>query len=79
MIDDKIKKLRELTSNWLIIEFYTHTDCDMYKIKDEFTHYNENKLVLCPVTEGIEEALDLALEHIGIAKANFFGDNKEKK
>lgn len=69
MIDKKINQLRELTSNFLLIEYYSHTGCDMYKILNEFTFYNKDKLVLCPVSEGIETALDLALEHLQKRKA----------
>ena len=72
MIDAKIKELREITSNWLIVEFYTHTNADMYKIKNEFTNHNEEKLVLCEVTDGIEKALDLAIELLSKKKQEFF-------
>ncbi len=72
MIDQKIKQLREITSNFLFIEYYSHTDCDMYKILSEFTKYNEEKLALSPVDDGIEKALDLAIEHIGKKKEKFF-------
>jgi hypothetical protein len=60
-IDRKVETLRKLTCNFLFIEYYTHTGCDMYKIKNEWTRYSEDKLVLCPVSEGIEKALDLAI------------------
>lgn len=69
MIDKKINQLRKLTSNFLFIQYYSHTGCDMYKILNEFTFYNEDKVVLCPVDEGIEKALDLALEHLQKRKA----------
>ena len=71
MIDNKIQKLRELTDNWLIIEYYTHEGCDMYKILNEYTHYNEKKLVLCAVSDGIEKALDYAIQEITKKKASF--------
>lgn len=74
MIDKKILQLRELTSNFLFIEYYTHTSCDMYKILNEFTKYKTDKLVLCKVTDGIEKALDLALIHITKRKAEFEND-----
>ena len=63
-IDDKINKLRYVTSNFLFIEYYSHNQCDMWKIKNEYTHYASSKLVLCPVYEGIEKALDLAIKNI---------------
>ena len=60
-IDKKVETLRKLTNNFLFIEYYTHSGCDMYKIKNEWTRYAEDKLVLSPVSEGIEKALDLAI------------------
>jgi len=63
-IDNKIKELRELTDKFIFIEYYSHTECDMYKIYNEFTRYNSDKLVLCSVTDGFEKALDVAIEHI---------------
>lgn len=73
-IDIKIAQLLELTNNFLIVEYYTHSDAYMYKIFNEFTHYNEEKLVLCTVEEGIEEALNLAISYIAKKKAEFFGE-----
>lgn len=70
-IDEKINELRKLTNNFLFIEYYSHEECEMYKILNEYTKYNEEKLVLCRVSEGIENALDLAIEHIGNAKKEF--------
>lgn len=71
MIDRKILQLRELTSNFLFIEYYSHTSCDMYKILNEYTKYKADKLVLCKVSDGIERALDLALLHITKRKNDF--------
>jgi len=71
IIDEKILKLMGLTSNFLFIEFYSHEDCDMYKILNEYTGYREDKLVLCKVSDGIEMALDLAIEYI-IIKRKFY-------
>lgn len=64
MIDAKIKKLREITSNFLYIEYYAHTHCDMWKINNEYTKFRLGKLVLCSLDEGIEKALDLAISGI---------------
>jgi len=72
MIDEKIKQLRAITSNFIFVEFYLHTNCEMWKIMNEYTNYNQDKLVLCPLDEGIEKALDLAIEHIGKRKLIFF-------
>ena len=71
MIDEKITKLREITSNFLYIEYYSHEQTECWKIDNEFTAYNRNKLVLCRLDEGIEKALDLAIEHIGERKLEF--------
>jgi hypothetical protein len=61
-IDNKILKLRKLTSNFIFIEFYSHTNSDMYKILNEYTKFRKDKIVLCEISEGIEHALDLAIE-----------------
>ena len=71
-IDDKINQLRELTSNFLIIEYYTHTGKDMYKVLNEYTDYKEEKIVLCSVEEGLEKAIDLALVIITKKKFDFY-------
>lgn len=71
-IDRKIERLGKITSNFLIIEYYTHTGKYMYKICNEYTKYAQEKFVLCPVNEGISKALDLAIEEISEKKANYF-------
>ena len=71
MIDEKIKQLRAITSNFLFIEYYSHTECEMWKILNEYTAYRQDKIVLCRFDEGIEKALDLAIEHIGKRKLEF--------
>lgn len=72
-IDKKILELMELSSNFLIIEYYTHTGVYMYKIRSEYTLYRELKHVLCPVTEGIEKSLDFAISMIKQDKKDFYG------
>lgn len=67
-IDEKIDYLRGITSNFLFIEYYPHTNCDMWKILNEHTNFKQDKHVLCPVTDGIERALDIAIVEIGKAK-----------
>ena len=71
MIDKKITQLREITSNFLYIEYYSHEQADCWKIDNEFTAYKRDKLVLCRLDEGIDKALDLAIEHIGNSKLEF--------
>jgi len=73
-IDVKIAQLLELTSNFLIVEYYTHSNAEMYKICNEFTDFREEKMVLCSVEDGIEEALNLAIPYIAKKKAEFFGE-----
>ena len=67
-IDLKILELRKLTTNFLFIEYYPHTNCEMWKILNEYTTYKQDKLVLCSLDEGIEKALDLAIEYINKRK-----------
>lgn len=70
-IDEKIAKLREITDNFLFIEYYSHENCYMYKILNEFTKYQQDKIVLSSIEDGIEKALDLAIEHIPKMKLSF--------
>lgn len=78
MIDSKILQLRNLTDKFLFIEFYSHENCDMFKIINEYTDYKEDKIVLCKLSEGIEKALDLAIKYITQAKQEHF-DYQEKQ
>ena len=71
-IDRKIERLGKITSNFLIVEYYTHTGKYMYKICNEYTKYAQEKLVLCAVEEGISKALDLAIKTISEKKASYF-------
>ena len=75
MIDEKIKQLREITSNFLFIEYYSHTNCEMWKILNKYTKFREEKLVLCPLDDGIEKALDLAINGIKERKLKFEQDS----
>lgn len=73
MIDQKIKQLMELSSQFIFIEYYYHTDCYMYKIINDYTNYREDKIVvLCSLDNGFERALDLAIDYITTAKTNYF-------
>ena len=64
-IDSKIQKLRKLTNEFIFIEYYSHEDSDCYKIKNEFTKYGDNTIVLCKVSDGISRAIDNAIKIIG--------------
>lgn len=69
-IDEKIAGLREITSEWLFMEYYSHSDAIMWKINNEFTCFARSTVVLCKVSEGIELALDNAIEYLTKAKNN---------
>lgn len=70
-IDKKINELFDLTNNFIFVEYYSHTNDFMYKIMNEYTDYNQDKLVLSPISEGIEKALDLAIDSISKAKEKY--------
>ena len=63
----------KLTTNFLFIEYYSHTNAVMFKILNEFTTYKEDKVVLCKMSDGIEKALDLAIEKLTHAAEKFYG------
>lgn len=44
----------------------------MWKISNVYTNYNSETLVLCGVDEGIEKAIDLAIEGISKAKDKLY-------
>lgn len=48
----------------IFIEYYSHEECDCYKINLPWTVYKSDKLVLCPVSEGYEKAKELARKHL---------------
>lgn len=70
-IDRKIKQLNQITDKFLFIEDYSHTGCKMFKINNEFTSFAAHTIVLCSLDEGIEKALDLAIEAILKCKKEF--------
>lgn len=72
-IDLKINHLLELTDEFIFPAYYSHEGKPMWKIKNVYTNYAGETLVLCGVDEGIEKALDLAIEYISKAKFEFFG------
>lgn len=63
-IDEKIEQLRSITKNFLFVEYYSHTNKDMWKILNEYTLNAEHKIVLSPYEDGIEAALDMAIDEI---------------
>lgn len=78
-IDRKINKLRQHTSNFLFIEYYSHEGCECYKILNEHTKYGEDKRVLCPVDEGFSKALDIAISAIIAAKQKILDEHNALK
>ena len=66
--DSKIHKLLELSDEFIFPAFYSHTNKQMWKISNPYTNYGSETFVLCGVDEGINEALDLAIEYISDAK-----------
>ena len=71
-LQEKIDLLLSLSNEFLFVEHYTHTRKDMWKIKNIFTKYNEEKVVLYATDEPFEKSLDAAIEHISKAKEKFF-------
>jgi hypothetical protein len=67
-IDEKIAKLLSITSNFPLVEYYSHERADCFKILNEYTSFREDKIVLCLVSDGFEKALDIAIEQISTAK-----------
>ncbi len=70
-IEEKIAKLL-LIAALPFVEYYPHTRCDMYKILNPYTLYVQEKVVLSPVSEGFERALNLAITEITSRKQKFF-------
>ena len=61
-MDELVNELISLMHAVPFIEHYSHTNCDMYKINNMYTNYNNDKWVLSPVSEGFTHAVQLAIE-----------------
>jgi hypothetical protein len=48
-IDEKVECLLSLGSGFIFPEYYSHTHCMMWKIKNTYTDYKEEKFVLYSV------------------------------
>lgn len=70
-INAKIRKLRSLTDKFIFIEYYSHLNCDVYKIENQYTKFAEEKIVLCRLQDGIETAIDKAVDVIQKAYLNW--------
>ncbi len=73
VIDNKVNQLLSLSDEFIFPAYYSHTDKTMWKISNVYTKYGKETLVLCGVDEGIETAIDLAIEYISKAKDKFYG------
>ena len=71
-VDKKIQKLLTITDELPSVEYYPPTHCDMYKISNPYTKFAKDTLVLCPLDEGFEQALDMAYNQILKKKNEFF-------
>lgn len=71
-VDVKIEELLKITDEFIFPAYYSHTDCIMWKIENVYTKWGGETLVLCPVSEGIEKALDLAIEHISKRRGKYY-------
>lgn len=48
--------------NPIFLEYYSHLNCNCYKVLLPYSRYGQEKIVLCTESEGIEEAKKLALQ-----------------
>lgn len=71
-VDVKIAELLKITDEFIFPAYYSHTDCVMWKIENVYTKWGGETLVLSPVSEGIEKALDLAIEHISKRREKYY-------
>ena len=72
VIDSKVNQLLSLTDEFIFPAYYSHEGKAMWKISNVYTKYASETFVLCGVDEGIEKAIDLAIEHISKAKDKFY-------
>lgn len=78
VIETLLAELRELTSNSIFVEYYSHVGGgDCYKILNEYTGYREEKLALCNVKDGFHVALKTAVAEIKTRKEIFYKQNKQ--
>lgn len=70
-LEEKLFKLRSLTSNFLYVEYYTHEECDCYKIDNVYTNYRKDVRVLGKVSDGFEICLERAISEITKCKEEF--------
>ena len=71
-IESLTTELIELSGNYMFPEYYSHRGKLMWKILNPYTSYQEEKLVLCPVEEGLLKSLVLAIFKISEAKIKIY-------
>lgn len=49
-----------MNQNPIFIEYYPHEQCECYKVRNPWTKYAGEKIMLCKVSEGIGRATVLA-------------------
>jgi hypothetical protein len=57
--------------NPIFIEYYSHEECDYYKVNLPWSQYSHDVMVLCPISKGIDFAKILVIGIINdhLAKA----------
>ena|SRR5690348_14219459 len=63
-VDVKIAELLQISDEFIFPAYYSHTGCVMWKIENVYTKWGGETLVLSPVSEGIEKALDIAIDEL---------------
>lgn len=69
----KIDLLLNLTSKFVYTKYYTHLNSYCWYIENEYTNYKSDSIILCPIGDGFEKAIDLALKYISKSKIDFYG------
>lgn len=77
-IDKKISELLSLSDEFIFPAYYAHTGKTMWKISNVYTLYASETCVLCDFEEGIEKALDMAIEYIKRKKEDFNNGTQEE-
>lgn len=67
-IDSLFKECFDVARVVPFVEYYSHDECDCWKILNVFTKYKQDKIVLCKMSDGIELALTRAIKVISERK-----------
>lgn len=70
LIDERVQEFLRHTK-LPFIEYYSHEGCACYKMLNPYTHYNEDKRVLCKVSEGFSLAIIIGLRFLEIQEKEF--------